>query len=140
MYGGWLEHDQFMLPGFINRDSPQHTLAFGQSPGAINVSSLLALSGDASIHGVDDFIVAVFKSASMIAACPANASVGMNSTALTVDRTLQFILNAQSVCVPRLAARSLALQTVRHISYAGFVVQIAVVERRAVCRRGANFD
>ena len=105
MYGGLWEEENLILTGFINRDSLQQTLAFGTVPGSINISSILAASGDVSLRGIDDYIVAVADAANAIAARPAAASVGVNATALALDHKLQFILRAHSVCMPDVMPR-----------------------------------
>lgn len=97
MYGGTLVDGNSVLPGFINRNSPQLTLAFALSSDSVDVTTLLAQSGNPNIKGLDDYVAAVYAAANVIAARPANASVGSNATAIAADSTLQFILKAQSV-------------------------------------------
>lgn len=106
MYGGLWKEDDLLMTGFINRESLQELLSFGTIAGAFNISSILAASGDASLRGIDDYIVAVADAANVIAARPATASVGMNATALASDQKLQFILRAHAVCVRRAAKSS----------------------------------
>ena len=100
MYGSSWEEDQIMMTGFINRDSPQQELAFGTAPDFINASSMLAASGDASIRRLDDYIVVVADAANSIAARPGGATFGMNANTLALDHKLQFILRAQTLCMP----------------------------------------